>query len=658
MKYIDYLINGKNFDYLNKIYPFTNYCNIKTNQKINKYQCFNNKINPSKDTKCILQKRFYTKNFDFNDDLKPLTDKEFINIKQYTTKSTNLITLNENKYLPFIKNMVMHGFVLYDQACYFQNSVNLILNLFKIRPPEELITTEKSNYRENLKKILKETHTNEKKINKLIDFYNIITNYNDTYLLTKLYYFLLENGYDKYLKYIGIPGDFSIEPGFILTIFLKILNQIDINIFNLCGLNLKNGSNVFMYNIDEPDEMKSYIITLIDSYNNGEKKDYLYNENLFGGKAKIGENFIKGYNDITKLNLKDIQPEEYLNDIPKEKIIVKLENYLEYDYENILDLTGEIINTPEILIININTLLNNFLNISNKDIIFNNKNFKLYYDIFENYKKKYDNRYCNQIYYDDEDNQIYIFNRLYLSNKFIKINNIYYKLEMYLENTNFVHTSFIINNDEFKNKYDYNYSTLNYNYLYKNFKIQPTVVPIIYVYKKCNEIDLNKNVVIERIEPEIPKKNILNDLNKKIDKDLLYNFISGNLSYDLLIKNEYYNKIFEYFIKLYDIYLNIIIINNKKEYSISSFKSYIDDIKKLFKDYKLKYSKDKFLFNYLINNSKILNEIFLLIFYYNKYSIKKNINELIDDEFMLLLDYDKINEQTQKQTYDFLKDLQ
>lgn len=644
LRFLDYLINGKQIKFLQDIYPFTNYCNLKKNYEIDKNDFFEKKNNPINNSICIMERRFLKKNFNPEDSLEPLRDTKFMNIKQYTTISTELIKLNENKNSFIPLNLIMHDYEIYDQACYFQSSVILILNLFNILPPEELMRLN-PDFKAELKQRLLRTHHNEEKINKLIDFYNIITNYNDTYLLTKLYYFLLENGYEKYVKYIGVITNFSLESGFVLNILLKLLNQLDINVFNLCGLKLKDDRNVFLYNINEPEEIHQII--------SDEYKEYLYGDTLYGGEGKP----LREIQNI-KINMdqENFQDETILNDMPRKRI-VKLNEYMNYDYNNILDLTDEIINIPEVLFININTLINNFTNISLKNKIDINE----YYNIVDSYRDLYPKRINHQLYKNNYSDKFYIFDRFYFCNKFIRIHTAYYKIEMFIELTNGGHCSFIVNNEKFKNKYDMEYfNTISYSTF--NNRIT-TVIPVIYVYKRCNYIDLEQDKTFERIKPRNPTNN-LKKLNKNIDKDLLYNFIYGPISKQF--EDIYIKPILNYITKIYNTSLRM--SKKVKEEDITEkydiIKQHLTQIKELYASFYKngkKNRKDLFLFNTIFSNPTLINEDLLFILFGNyEYKYAINLIELISADKSLLnyLDYDKQIQQQQQSNYDFLLDLQ
>ena len=638
IRYIDYIIHKYKSLNLNYIYPYT-LLNNKFKEKllINKlyFSDPKNKIFISSNDNVqkleieptltpLIINRISKKYFNNNDLLNNEINEQFIKINEYPErKTTNLLSLNNKIYSINTPNMIMYDYLLFDQACYFKSSLDLILLLFNIKLPEQI---DKANYKEKLKDIfIKANITNENKINKLIEFYDIIINSKSPYFLTNIYNFLIRNGFEKFIKYIGVLG-YQVEPALILTIILKILYQMDININNICGIELNDlkKTKTFILNINEPQFIKDLVVK-----NDGCLSFNLKDKYLFGG------------DDIKPFY---IDKDNY--DCIKE---VNLSNYLRFNYDKILDLTEQINNTPEVLIININTIFNNLNDKSNPN----------------NINKKYINKcsdYMMSLYYQYYKQRfIYYCNCTYLvfSNKYIKIKDTYYKLFSILNTNNKGrHTELqIINN--YLNKINCDeFNKINLN----NINL-----PIIYVYKKCKLDELYINNTIEQKDiTQLPyiKKNYIIELNNKFKNiynlklnNMLYNFnfsnINDSINYILYIK-----KIEEININDKLFYNLLQEINDLYNKDYNKFVLLLKE-KKILLSTTNKINKDKFLFNLLFYNySKYINLKTYKLFYLNNndfliyisYNQQFKNNEQINKYFKL---FDYQEEQRKKQ-----KDLQ
>ena len=399
------------------IYPFS-YYNFDINKYFNNIFIKNNNIKTIdefikneeiKDYKTYLYfNDYFAEKYNFNskisDNLIYITKENILkNLKlsKHSHKSkkiilndNNIIRINLKNFIYNIKNVMFYNEQYYGFACYFENSIKLVLSFD--------INYNNYNY-EQLKEILLKSIKNEEKVEKLIDFINILNkcNYN-TYCLQQLYNFLLYNGFEKYIKFFGINGLYE-EPALVITILLKILYQIDPNIFNICGLKIENtdtkeNNYTFIYNIKEKKE--EYDLSdiefeeIIDKILNPKLECYIKydindrkileikKEDIIKLKPKIYKSLKKYFKLFIKNN------EDYIFGGDKDK---KDKNYQYKKIDDIIKI-HDIKNSPEILIVNYETLFNNLFSRHNLD------ENQLLYISFKNILFKFDKTKCLNIY--------------------------------------------------------------------------------------------------------------------------------------------------------------------------------------------------------------------------------------------------------------------
>jgi len=236
-------------------------------------------------------------------------------------------------------------------------------------------------------------------------------------------------------------------------------------------------------------------------------------------------------------------------------------------------------------------------------------------------------------------------NRLYLSNKYIKVNDDYYKLYMFLEITNFGHTNLVIND---KNK-DTKYDLLNVSLILDAKKYNFLCVPIIYVYKKVSidKLFINNEIITKDINLEIDN---LKNLKKFIPKNNLYEIIF-NTKYD----ESYYEHIYNYMISIYNnlLYLKKVPLSKKDEDKMNKLlskinKSYNDNVKSKH----IKIRKDIYFYNFLYNNPLNITPLILLYFFNISKIETHNIKNIMN------FNYNKQSQEEQYNGYNFYNDIQ
>ena len=166
----------------------------------------------------------YKSNFKNEYDLKEKIDDDFVNIKLNPNKTSNIIKLEDYKVYNYdFPNEIFYDIIKMNHACFFQSVVKLVLTMFRIETDLNIVY---NNLIKNGKTVVE--------AKKLTQFINILTHANkNKFVLTQLYNFLIDYYGEKYIKYIGFLF-MNIEHCILLNMILKVLNDIDSNVYKIC----------------------------------------------------------------------------------------------------------------------------------------------------------------------------------------------------------------------------------------------------------------------------------------------------------------------------------------------------------------------------------------------------------------------------------------
>lgn len=562
ISYLDYF---NNIIFLKEIYPFSfnvQYNNYNSNDlndseflkdirdKFNKSleEIINNKQSLN-----IKKLKFMNKRLN-NLKLKEIND-DFIYVNKNKNKSSNIITSSKVINNIYIPNKIFFDFnIHFEHGCYFVSTIELLLTILNIDNKKEI----------NNKLINILTHSNKNK-----------------YALTQIYNFLCDYGYEDYIKFSGAYY-FHNEPAIYLNILLKVLYEIDSNVFNICGLKLKNKKRTFIYNVE------SYYKNKFNEkyYDELKKYDFTY----YGGKEK---------NSKTKsIKTKYINPKELFNN-----------NYIPifYDtYDETETLTiSDIKNNPEFILINYKTLINNITLKYNTSFNLDDEHQKIIDKI--------------KIFYEDPDNKDnYNRSKFY---KFLNVNNKKYKIHSYISLSN-------------------NYIHNEYNIYAIPYREQLPEIILIGVY-----VRLDDNLNIQYEDPTSFTKyfrNEITELNIEDKYDILNVLIQNKKIKKEFFNNKNTNKYIKYIKTVYD---NIIkykdyniddLLKIQPDENIDN--DINDELQKIIEvNNIINYNSFKLMFDYLLNHPEYINKL------YHLYYLGSNVNYKYLEKNKVLLKGGKID---------------